>query len=82
MAKRTHVTEKEAGALHALLAEVMEVGLRQQLMSGEIDNALLRNVIAYLNNNKITVTHSGEGRIASLLDLVQTMDLDLPESRY
>ena len=55
MTNKTQVAEQEAGALQALLAQVMEVGLRQQSLSGQIDNALVRNVIAYLNNNGITV---------------------------
>jgi len=82
MTNKTQVTELEAGALHALLAQVMEIGLRQQLLSGEIDNALVRNVIAYLNNNGITVSPAADKRMESLAKLLGTIDLDLPPSIY
>jgi hypothetical protein len=82
MTNKTQVTELEAGALHALLAQVLEIGLRQQLLSGEIDNALVRNVIAYLNNNGITVSPAANKRMESLAHLLGTIDLDLPPSIY
>ena len=82
MSKKTEVSELEAGAIHALLAEVMESGLRQQLISGEIDNGMIRNVITYLNNNNITVSQAADARMESLSKLLGTIDFDLPPSIY
>ena len=69
-------TDEQAAVIHALLADLMEAGLRQQLMSGEIDNTLIRNVITYLNNNNITVSKHVDSPLSSLADMMSELDID------
>lgn len=70
------VNEGRADAIHDLLADCMETSLRQALLTGEVNPALLGKVIDWLKHNNIRVTSEADKPLASLASLVAELDLD------
>lgn len=70
------VTEATADAIHQLLTECMETSLREQLITGDINPAMIGKVIDYLKHNDIKVVAKSNKALSSLSDLVAQIDLD------
>lgn len=60
------VTTDQASLIHNLLGECFETSLRQQLMVGEFNAAILGRVLDYLKHNNISVVEEADSHLASL----------------
>ena len=70
------VTEAQAAAIHSLLVDALEGSLRQQLMTGEYNAALIARALDFLNHNNITVATDADRRMASLSQVLGQVDFD------
>ena len=64
--KATGVTIDQAALIHQLLGECFETSLRQQLMAGEFNAAILGKVLEWLKANNISVVEDADANLASL----------------
>jgi hypothetical protein len=62
----TGVSSDQAALIHELLGECFETSLRQQLMAGEFNAAILGKVLEYLKHNNISVVEETDSHLASL----------------
>ncbi|QNJ26063.1 hypothetical protein SynSYN20_01737 [Synechococcus sp. SYN20] len=62
----TGVSSDQAALIHELLGECFETSLRQQLMAGEFNAAILGKVLEYLKHNNISVVEEADSHLASL----------------
>lgn len=60
------VSSEQAALIHELLGECFETSLRQQLMQGEFNAAILGKVLEYLKHNNISVVEEADSHLASL----------------
>lgn len=60
------VSAGKAAIIHELLGEAFETSLRQQLLSGEFNAAMLGKILEYLKHNNITVVEEADSHLASL----------------
>ena len=60
------VSSDQATLIHELLGECFETSLRQQLMAGEFNAAILGKVLEYLKHNNISVVEEADSHLASL----------------
>lgn len=60
------VSTEQAALIHELLGECFEASLRQQLLAGEFNAAILGKVLEYLMHNNISVTEDADERLRSL----------------
>ena len=60
------VTTDQASLIHNLLGECFKTSLRQQLMVGEFNAAILGRVLDYLKHNNISVVEEADSHLASL----------------
>ena len=70
------VHESTADTIHSLLADCMETSIRQMLLSGDMNPAMLGKVIDWLKHNNIKVVTTGNKTLNSLADLVAQIDID------
>ena len=80
--KLAKVSEDQADAIHSLLVSCMEVGLRQQLLTGDINPALLARVVDWLKYNNVQVIASENRQMQSLVGLLADLDLNSQEDEY
>ena len=67
MAKtNTGVSVDQAALIHELLGECFETSLRQQLMAGEFNAAILGKVLEWLKANNVSVVEEADARLAAL----------------
>ena len=76
MSNKNEVTNDQAAAIHALLVDVLEGSLRQQLMSGEYSPQMVARALDFLKHNNITVASADNKRMVSLLDAFKQVDID------
>ncbi len=60
------VSSEQAALIHELLGECFETSLRQQLMQGEFNAAILGKVLEYLKHNNINVVEDADTHLAAL----------------
>ena len=60
------VSSDQASLIHELLGKCFETSLRQQLMQGEFNAAILGKVLEYLKHNNISVVEEADSHLASL----------------
>ena len=64
--KSTGVSLDQAALIHQLLGECFETSLRQQLMAGEFNAAILGKVLEWLKANNISVVEDADSNLAAL----------------
>ena len=70
MAKDNHgVSSDHAALIHELLGEAFEASLRQQLLSGEFNAAMLGKVLEWLKHNNVSVVETADDRLQSLANI-------------
>ena len=74
--KKTKVTEAEAAEIHSLTVQILELQAKQMLLTGEIDNASVRNMLVYLKQNDVTVDAAVDESTISLLGALRELDLE------
>ena len=70
------VAESQAAEVHALTVQILELQAKQMLMTGEIDNAGVRNMLAYLKQQDVTVDPEVDPRTLSLMNALKYVDLN------
>ena len=70
------VTTDQAGVIHQLLGEAFETSLRQQLLSGEFNAAMLGKIAEWLKHNNVSVVEEADERLASLASLFRNKGTD------
>ena len=63
---KTSVSSEQAAVIHQLLGECFETSLRQQLMNGEFNAAMLGKIADWLKHNNISVTEDAGASLAAL----------------
>ena len=77
MAKDNHgVSSAQAALIHELLGEAFEASLRQQLLSGEFNAAMLGKVLDWLRHNNVSVMEDADDRLKGLAQLFKTGSSD------
>ena len=69
------VTESQAAEVHALTVQILELQAKQMLLTGEIDNAGVRNMLAYLKQQDVTVDPEEDPHTISLMNALKYVDL-------
>ena len=64
--KSKGVSVQQAAIIHELLGQCFETSLRQQLLAGEFNAAILGKVLEWLKANNISVVEEADARLASL----------------
>ena len=67
--KSTGVSLDQAALIHQLLGECFETSLRQQLMAGEFNAAILGKALEWLKHNNVSVFESADDRLQSLANI-------------
>lgn len=70
------VTEGQAAEVHALTVQILELQAKQMLMTGEIDNAGVRNMLTYLKQQDVTVDPEEDPHTISLMNALKYVDLN------
>ncbi|MCB4427966.1 hypothetical protein FZX09_03950 [Synechococcus sp. MU1643] len=70
------VSEAQAAEVHALTVQILELQAKQMLMTGEIDNAGVRNMLTYLKQQDVTVDPEEDPGTISLVNALKTIDLN------
>lgn len=75
MAKQRNIgpSEDDAQELHALVMDAMKTTLRSQMIAGDVDNALVRNILTHLKNMNIQLTTSHNQDVMSLRDAIAAL---------
>ena len=77
MAKDNHgVSSDHAALIHELLGEAFEASLRQQLLSGEFNAAMLGKVLEWLKHNNVSVVESADDRLKGLAKIFRAESSD------
>ena len=77
MAKDNHgVSSDHAALIHELLGEAFEASLRQQLLSGEFNAAMLGKVLEWLKHNNVSVVESPDDRLKGLAKIFRAESSD------
>ena len=71
---KSGVSVEQAAVIHELLGNCFETSLRQQLMTGEFNAAILGKILEYLKHNNISVVEEADSRLASLAAAFRTND--------
>lgn len=67
MAKKSKgVGSNQAALIHELLGEVFETSLRQQLLSGEFNAAMIGRVVDWLKHNNVTCVEDADEHLSNL----------------
>ena len=64
--KSKGVSVQQAAIIDELLGQCFETSLRQQLLAGEFNAAILGKVLEWLKANNISVVEEADARLASL----------------
>ncbi len=64
--KSKGVSVQQAAIIHELLGQCFETSLRQQLLAGEFNAAILGKVLEWLKANNVSVVEEADARLASL----------------
>ena len=70
------VTESQAAEVHALTVQILELQAKQMLLTGEIDNAGVRNMLTYLKQQDVTVDAEEDPGTISLVNALKEIDLN------
>ena len=70
------VTESQAAEVHALTVQILELQAKQMLVTGEIDNAGVRNMLTYLKQQDVTVDPAEDPHTISLMNALKYVDLN------
>ena len=77
MAKENYgVTSEHAALIHELLGEAFEASLKQQLLSGEFNAAMLGKVLDWLKHNNVSVVESADERLKGLAKIFRAESSD------
>ena len=78
MAKQSKpgVSSEQAALIHELLGEAFEASLRQQLMSGEFNAAMLGKVLDWLKHNDVSVVEDADERLKGLASVFRAAKAD------
>ena len=77
MAKDNHgFSSDHAALIHELLGEAFEASLRQQLLSGEFNAAMLGKVLEWLKHNNVSVVESADDRLKGLAKIFRAESSD------
>ena len=77
MAKENYgVTSEHAALIHELHGEAFEASLRQQLLSGEFNAAMLGKVLEWLKHNNVSVVESADDRLKGLAKIFRAESSD------
>ena len=60
------VSLDQAAVIHELLGSCLETSLRQQLVAGEFNAAILGKTLEWLKHNNISVVEEADSHLASL----------------
>lgn len=74
--KKPGVSESVAAELHELTVQLLIMQIRQMAMTGDYDNAAVRNALVYLKQNDITVDAEVDQSTISLLGALRELDLN------
>lgn len=75
--KSKGVSVQQATIIHELLGQAFEASLRQQLLTGEFNAAILGKVLEWLKANNISVVEEADARLASLAGVFRSDHDDL-----
>ena len=70
------VSIDQAAVIHELLGNCFETSLRQQLVAGEFNAAILGKVLEYLKHNNISVVEEADTHLANLAAAFRADDGD------
>ena len=73
--KKQGVTEADAAEVHALTVQILELQAKQMLLTGEIDNAGVRNMLTYCKQQGVTVDPSVDKATLSLIETMKVVSL-------
>lgn len=77
MAKANYgVSSDHAALIHELLGEAFEASLRQQILSGEFNAAMLGKVLEWLKHNNVSVVESADDRLKGLAKIFRAESSD------
>ena len=65
------VNSDQAALIHELLGQAFETALRQQLVSGEFNAAMLGKVLEWLKHNNISVVEEADEHLRGLASLLR-----------
>ncbi|NCG15712.1 MAG: hypothetical protein GWP23_01865 [Synechococcales cyanobacterium H12SWP_bin.12] len=68
---------QQATIIHELLGQAFEASLRQQLLTGEFNAAILGKVLEWIKANNISVVEEADARLASLAGVFRSDHDDL-----
>lgn len=63
------VSTEQAAAIHELLGQCFETSLRQQLMSGEFNAAMIGKTVDWLKHNNISVVEDADEHLKGLANV-------------
>ena len=75
--KSKGVSVQQATIIHELLGQAFEASLRQQLLTGEFNAAILGKVLEWIKANNISVVEEADARLASLAGVFRSDHDDL-----
>ena len=77
MAKQNKgVSSDQAALIHELLGEAFEASLRQQLLSGDFNAAMLGKVLEWLKHNNVSVMEGADERLKGLAQIFKAGSSD------
>ena len=79
-AKAPGVSADTAAIIHELLSQCFESSLRQQLISGEFNAAMLGKILEWLKANNVSVTEDADAGLASIARAFRKLDDSSEES--
>ena len=56
----------QAARIHGLLGEVFETSLRQQLMTGDFNPAMIGRIVDWIKHNNVTCTEEADQSLAKI----------------
>ena len=74
--KKKGVNEDTAAELHELVVDCMQTDLRAQMMTGDFNQASIRNVLTYLKGQNITVDPTTDPGTLLLIESMKVVSLD------
>ena len=74
------VSMEMAGVTHELLGQCFETSLRQQLLSGDFNAAMLGKVLDWLKNNNVSITEDADSSLAGVARAFRRLENDSNQS--
>ena len=70
------VSEAVAAELHELTVNLMITQIRQMMLTGEFDNAAVRNALTYLKQQNISIDAEVDPGTLNLMSALRELDLE------